>query len=321
MRLKKWPTYNILNIKVDFPTKKQALKWAERVVNYNKICQITTPNPEQVVLAQKDLEFRRVLNSADLSICDGVGLLWAIKLGAGNMFLKAPSQNLVNSVLNPSPKSVSQDLVINNDHKLAGENENIISEDSIAGRERVIFPKKDFALSRLSGTDLMLDLCRLAVERGWKVMLIGGRKGIAALAAEKIKNLKSQNQNYNKKFEIVGIEGSRDIKNETDQEKQKIIKKINQFAPHLLFVAYGAPWQEKWIARNLSKIKVNIAMGVGGAFDYFSGRVRRAPNFVRKIGIEWLWRLFSQPWRLKRQLALLRFIWLVIFNKILIKNG
>jgi len=79
----------------------------------------------------------------------------------------------------------------------------------------------------------------------------------------------------------------------------------------ILFVAYGAPKQEEWIAENLEKLPVKAAMGVGGAFDYLSGRVPRAPKIIRMIGLEWLFRLVIQPWRIWRQLSLIMFIYLV----------
>jgi len=84
----------------------------------------------------------------------------------------------------------------------------------------------------------------------------------------------------------------------------------------ILFVAFGAPKQEFWISENLDKIPVKIAIGVGGAFDYISGKIPRAPFFVRKLGMEWLFRLLVQPWRIKRQLSLIEFAWLVIKEKL-----
>ncbi len=80
----------------------------------------------------------------------------------------------------------------------------------------------------------------------------------------------------------------------------------------LLFVAFGHIKQEKWIANNLEKIPVKVMMGVGGAFDYLSGNVLRAPKWVRSLGLEWLFRLVLQPWRIKRQLSLFMFLWLII---------
>src|SRR3989338_5459360 len=76
----------------------------------------------------------------------------------------------------------------------------------------------------------------------------------------------------------------------------------------ILFVAFGHIKQEKWIGKNLKKIPVKVAMGVGGAFDYLSGEVMRAPKFIRVLGLEWLFRLILQPWRIKRQLALVKYM-------------
>jgi N-acetylglucosaminyldiphosphoundecaprenol N-acetyl-beta-D-mannosaminyltransferase len=84
----------------------------------------------------------------------------------------------------------------------------------------------------------------------------------------------------------------------------------------ILFVALGAPKQEFWINKNLDKIPVKVAIGVGGAFDYISGKTPRAPTFIRSVGLEWLFRLVVQPWRIKRQLALIEFIRLVVKEKL-----
>src|SRR5579884_3272517 len=80
----------------------------------------------------------------------------------------------------------------------------------------------------------------------------------------------------------------------------------------ILFVAFGFPKQEEFISKNLDKLPVTAMVGVGGAFDYISGKVSRAPLIVRFIGFEWLYRLIRQPWRFKRQLALVEFMWMVM---------
>ncbi|MEX2144803.1 MAG: WecB/TagA/CpsF family glycosyltransferase, partial [Candidatus Spechtbacterales bacterium] len=84
----------------------------------------------------------------------------------------------------------------------------------------------------------------------------------------------------------------------------------------VLFVAFGSPKQEIWIKNNLKNLPVTVAMGVGGAFDMISGKVKRAPVFIRSLGLEWLFRLIIQPWRIKRQLRLLEFVFLVLREKI-----
>jgi exopolysaccharide biosynthesis WecB/TagA/CpsF family protein len=83
----------------------------------------------------------------------------------------------------------------------------------------------------------------------------------------------------------------------------------------ILFVAYGFPKQEQWITDHIDSLPFRVGMGVGGAFDYFSGTVSRAPKLIQRIGFEWLYRLARQPWRVKRQVALLDFIRLAIAER------
>lgn len=122
----------------------------------------------------------------------------------------------------------------------------------------------------------------------------------------------------NQQLTITSFLGTQDISKETKEERKRVINKINDFRPHLLFVAYGAPYQELWIAKNLPLLRARVAMGVGGAFDYLAGKVPRAPKWIRNMGLEWLYRLIREPWRLKRQLALVKFIWLVLNEKSMI---
>ena len=77
-------------------------------------------------------------------------------------------------------------------------------------------------------------------------------------------------------------------------------------------MAYGAPQQDKWIARNLDRLGVPVAMGIGGSLDFIAGRQKRAPKWVQRLGLEWLYRLMREPWRWRRQLALPRFVWDVL---------
>ncbi len=83
-----------------------------------------------------------------------------------------------------------------------------------------------------------------------------------------------------------------------------------------MFVAFGSPEQEKWIYQNRASLQGVTCIGVGGAFDFIGGRVGRAPRLIQKIGLEWLFRLVKQPWRWKRQLRLVEFVWLVLKEKI-----
>ena len=171
--------------------------------------------------------------------------------------------------------------------------------------------KKSFQavkFQRLSGIDLMTALCRLAADKGWRVFLLGGKNGVVKKAAEQLVK-------DNKGFKLDYFSGSQNIAKETEVEKKQAIAKINQFKPDFLFVGFGAPYQEQWIDHNLAELKVKVAMSVGGSFDYLAGKVNRSPVLLRRIGLEWFWRLLNQPWRIQRQLALIRFIFLVLTSK------
>jgi N-acetylglucosaminyldiphosphoundecaprenol N-acetyl-beta-D-mannosaminyltransferase len=95
------------------------------------------------------------------------------------------------------------------------------------------------------------------------------------------------------------------------EDEDEIVRLVQSTEPDILFVAYGAPAQDKWIARNLGRLGAPVAMGVGGAFDFISGRSKRAPHWLQRVGLEWLHRLYHEPWRWRRMLALPRFVWLV----------
>lgn len=198
---------------------------------------IVTPNPEIVVRANRDSEFKSVLNSARISLADGVGIVLASK---------------------------------------------ILGEAIQA---------------RITGVDFMEKLCVKIAKQPVVTGFLGGLPGVAEKAAyclrEKYPGLK------------VGYAYH------TWEKTRLQDKKID-----ILFVAFGAPIQEEWMHKNIHKEDIFCAMGVGGSFDFISGRVSRAPEPMRKLGLEWLYRLLVQPWRWKRQLALISFIKLVIKAKL-----
>lgn len=156
---------------------------------------------------------------------------------------------------------------------------------------------------RISGVDLMEKLCSEASEKAVTVGFLGGRDGVAEGAAQCLR------EKYpGLKVSFTGAEWEdRDSSFPLSAKRKAGNRGID-----ILFVAYGFPKQEEWIAHNLPLLPIKVAMGVGGAFDYLSGEVARAPFFIRAIGLEWLFRLIRQPWRLKRQLKLLTFIKLVL---------
>lgn len=147
----------------------------------------------------------------------------------------------------------------------------------------------------VTGTDLMQELCRQAAEKGWTVGLIGGAPGVAGMTALALK----------KKYPKLQVTFS-DPGGQVDAQGHGSPPKIPK--TDILFVAFGQGKQENWIVNHLETIPVRLAMGVGGAFDYISGQVPRAPQWMRNLGLEWLYRLVRQPWRAKRFGALVRFV-------------
>lgn len=175
-------------------------------------------------------------------------------------------------------------------------------------------------LNIIPGRKLFLDLINLASKNKWRVFLLGGLNNEVGLA---IKNLISlypnisissdKGMNLNEKGEP---DTKVDIKLHSD-----VIKKINNFKPHLLFVAFGNPKQEIWIHNNLSKLNVNGVMAVGGTFRYIAGVSALPPKWMERTGLEWLWRLVTEPVRLKRIInAVIVFPWKVFVFKLNRKN-
>jgi N-acetylglucosaminyldiphosphoundecaprenol N-acetyl-beta-D-mannosaminyltransferase len=157
---------------------------------------------------------------------------------------------------------------------------------------------------RITGTDTLQALCssELRICPPERVFLLGAAPGIAEKAAEVL-------HKKNPHLQIVGTYAG----SPREEEEEEIIRRINEACPTLLFVAYGAPAQDLWIARNLPKLRtVKVAMGVGGAFDFIAGKKKRAPAFLRKMGLEWLWRLLLEPRRFRRiWRAVVVFPWMV----------
>lgn len=220
---------NVLGINVDDVSLDEAVGIVEQLLKLPGKHYIVTPNPEFIVAAKGDPIFTKILNDADLSIPDGVGL------------------------------------------KLTG-----------------------YVKNRVAGIDLMEKMIDLADQQGYSIGFLGSRgdsaQKVAIVLKNKYPNLKiSLAENGGEAFSLTNL---------------------NISPTDILFVAFGHGKQEKWIVDNLSQVPVKLAMGVGGAFDVISGKVPRAPGWVRSIGLEWLFRLIIQPWRIKRQLALIKFLWL-----------
>ncbi|MBP9797625.1 WecB/TagA/CpsF family glycosyltransferase [Candidatus Woesebacteria bacterium] len=155
--------------------------------------------------------------------------------------------------------------------------------------------------TRYTGVDFLTDSIHDAYVRRLTVMLIGGKGNVAERLADCYRE-KYSNLN------VIGIEGYRDISRPTDKETQAIFSIVASAKPHLVFVAFGSPTQELWLYKNRAHLGHSVCAGVGGAFDFLAGDVRRAPAVVRKLGVEWAYRLVLQPWRWKRQVRLISFV-------------
>jgi N-acetylglucosaminyldiphosphoundecaprenol N-acetyl-beta-D-mannosaminyltransferase len=193
---------------------------------------VATVNPEFVMRARRDPAFARVLESADLCLPDGAGVVWAAR-------------------------------------------------------------RKGCAIDApVTGTDLIAPLAALCAQRGWRMFLLGAGEGVAS-------ELAAQLRRDNPGLEVAAYAGSSE--SSADEATASVVA---HHAPQVLLVAFGAPKQELWIDRVGRRLQVPVAIGVGGAFDYLTGRVSRAPQWMRSAGLEWSYRLVRQPWRLRRMAVL-----------------
>jgi len=209
-----------------------ALDAIERFVDAGGHHQVATINPEFVMRAQRDREFARVLDAADLCLADGTGVVWALR------------------------------------------------------RQGCQLTKP------VAGVDLVGPLAALCARRGFALFVLGAEDGVAS-------ELGAQLGRENPGLKVAAHAGSPGASDDAET-----LDRIHAHRTQVLLVAYGAPRQELWIDRLREQLGVSVAVGVGGAFDYLTGRVRRAPEWMRRAGLEWLHRLVLQPWRLRRMAVL-----------------
>jgi N-acetylglucosaminyldiphosphoundecaprenol N-acetyl-beta-D-mannosaminyltransferase len=154
--------------------------------------------------------------------------------------------------------------------------------------------------SRVPGIDLAARLCLEAARRRWRVFLLGGRPGVAAGAADRLRVW----------YPGIDVVGTRDGYFAADADGV-VVGAIREAGPTLLLAGLGAPRQERWLARHLDALGVPIAMGIGGALDVWTGQARRAPRIWQTLGLEWCYRLVREPRRFGRQLAIPHFMAIV----------
>lgn len=238
------PSVIILSVPVHQVTMPETVSLVHQFMVEPSLHQIATVNPEFVMKAQEDGDFCHILQTADLCIPDGIGLLWAAK---------------------------RQGKVIH---------------------------------ERVAGSELVYHLAEASARQKWRLFLLGAGEGVAEEAAKVLQD------KYPGLIVCGTFAGSPDPAGD-----EHVTTLINQSEADLLYVAYGAPKQDKWIARNRNKLRtVRVAMGVGGSLDFVSGRVQRAPVWIQNLNLEWLYRLIRQPWRWRRMLALPRFVLNILFK-------
>lgn len=147
---------------------------------------------------------------------------------------------------------------------------------------------------RVAGSDLLFGSCELAERKGYRLFFLGGRAGAASGAADKIREMYPGIRIIGHYSPPFGFEKDRD-------ENERIIRMIRDVGPDLLFVGLGSPKQEKWILEHGHACGVPATIAIGGSFEFASGLVRRAPRWMQRAGLEWLWRLAMEPGRLWRR--------------------
>lgn len=204
---------------------------------------VATVNALAVMEAEKNDEYASALDGSFLTLADGAGLVWALKL------LGAPVQE------------------------------------------------------RVTGIDYMIGLARMAAAEGWPVYLLGSKPAIVEKAASELR----------RRFPDLVVAGFRH--GYFDEGDASVVDEIRESGAKILFVAMGIPKQEIWVTENAERLGDLLAVGVGGAFDVVSGTLKRAPELLQKIGLEWFYRLLQEPWRWKRDLDLFVFVIKVLLTK------
>lgn len=251
---------SILGVPFRAISSEAAVNFVDELCDELKQHYVCTPNPEILLKAAKNSNYLKILQNAALNIADGQGIIWADFVSCGDCDRKSSLYRFIR----------------------------ILSRSLVFLLIVICFPDylRKRPLKRLTGVDFMGEICQKLQRR---VFLLGAAEGIAEKAVESLQNTSVAN--------FVGCYSGSYQERDFQEIRKRIVKAETEF----LFVAFGAPYQEEWIAAHLKDLpSVKVAMGVGGAFDYFAGSTKRAPNLLQKIGLEWLYRVLKQPQRWTR---------------------
>ena len=158
-------------------------------------------------------------------------------------------------------------------------------------------------IKKVAGIDLLQKLAERGAQKGYDFYFLGSQEGVAEKAAE---NLRERYPSLNIAGTHHGYFRGKD---------EEVIEEIKKVKPDILIIAMGVPSQEKWAYKNLEKLAVPVSIGVGGSFDVLSGKLDRAPAWMIKLNIEWLYRLYREPSRFMRMMALPHFVILILKKK------
>ncbi len=259
---------DIAGLKVNAVTKREFLAQCLARVKAGEKTFVITPYSEFLYRAFKNPSLLEIFNAADFSLADGIGIFWAKKY----LGLPLTAKSFYGKIL----QSLWQMF-----YSLAA----IIFYPAWI---KLALPEK------IVGADLVWDLARLAANNNLSIYLLGGFGDTAKIAAHQLTAVtKNDGRHLSERLKIAGWSN----KNPDDLS---VMKDINKSSADILFVAYGPVKQEKWIAENLKNLNVKLAIGVGGSFDYIAGVKSAPPKIIRYSGLEWLWRLVTQPYRFKR---------------------
>ncbi|MBN1617875.1 WecB/TagA/CpsF family glycosyltransferase [Candidatus Dojkabacteria bacterium] len=236
-------------LQVNNISKREFVRTVDRLVKEKKPSYVVTPYSEFFIRAQIDGEFKDVINGADLSLADGIGVL----IGAKYMELKGNKYvDLIKCFLA---------AVFNREYLKSGVQE------------------------KLSGSEIVYDVCELAEKEGYKVFILGGfdfGKGCTSDLAKEVLEEKYP------KIDICGTYAG----SPAPEENEHIVNYVNKRNPDILLVAYGPVKQEKWIAKNLNNLRPMVSFALGGTIDYVAGAKKKMPKYLSDRGLEGVLRPF-----------------------------
>lgn len=266
---KKTKEVEVLGVKINPISRKEFRKKILYFLKDGNQHYIVTVNAEFLLESQKDKKFKRILNSSDIALPDGNGVILA------DYFLNLPVEI-------PKTFPLKKQRVY---RKRKIRNQMLFSLVL-----NLFYPKalKKTIKERLSGSDVILDICEVISENDFSLYLLGGSSETSVgskFALEKM-------------FPNLIISGIKGGFNKEAISPEVLVDSVNKAQPDVLFVALGHPHQEKWIYQNLDKLpSVKLAIGIGGSLDFLSGKRKRAPRFLQNVNLEWLFRFVQEPQR------------------------